>query len=255
MIVIAVVVFAVAQGGGGTSGPLNAIAKAATVTQRESGGRAVIHATITSSTTPEGLTETGSMIFDDSGRARGTLTVKGHETGREGEVSVIADGTTSYVSSDLVESLPEGKKWMELDFSSAGDDLGSSSPADGGPEEGLRILERVQGVERIGEEDINGVPTTHYTGTLPASEEVFGVKLHLSPPDVDVWIDAQGRVRRMQVIVTGTVGEREGVTTTEMSIDYVSFGRVAKIELPDPDEVFDATGEFESQLQSAAVGH
>jgi LppX_LprAFG lipoprotein len=255
VVVIVIVVFAVAQRGGGSGGPLNAIAKAAEVTQREPGGRAVIHATVTSSTTPEGITETGSMVFDDSGRARGMLTVRGHKTGREGKMLVIADGTTSYVSSELFESLPEGKKWMELDLSSASSDLGSSAPADAGPEEGLKILERVQGAEEIGKEGIRGVPTTHYRGTLPASEEVFGVKIHLAALRADVWIDAQDRVRRMQIVVSGSVGEDEESSTTEMSIDYVEFGRVPKIGLPNPDEVFNATSDIESAVQSAAEGH
>lgn len=252
VLALVIVVFAVAQGGGSGGGPLNAIAKAAEVTQRELGGRAVIHATVTSSTTPEGIIETGSMVFDDSGRARGTLTVQGHKTGREGKLLVVADGTTSYVRSDLFESLPEGKKWMELDFSSAAGGVGSSVPADNGPEEGLKILERVQGAEEIGKEDINGVPTTRYGGTLPAAEEVFGVKVHVSALHVDVWIDAQDRVRRMHVVVSGAVSKDEGSTTTGMTIDYVDFGRVPKIELPPTDEVFNATSEIESEVQSAA---
>jgi hypothetical protein len=100
------------------------------------------------------------------------------------------------------------------------------------------------------------VPTTHYRGTLPTSEEVFGVKLHVSALHTDVWIDAQDRVRRMQMAVTGTVGENEeATTTTEMTIDYVEFGRVPKIGLPNPDEVFNATSEFESNFQSAAEGN
>lgn len=255
VVVIAIVVFAVAQGGGGGGGPLNAIAKAAEVTQHEPGGHAVISATVTVSTTPEGITENGSMIFDDSGRSRGTLAIQGHKTGRAGEVLVIADGTTSYVSSDLFDSLPEGKKWMEVDYSSAGNDTGSSVPAEGGPKEGLKILESVQDAEEIGKEDIRGVPTTHWRGTLPASKEVFGVKVHLSALHVDVWIDAQDRVRRMHVVVSGSVGESEASSTTEMTIDFVDFGQVPKIGLPDPDEVFDATSEVESQVQSAAEGH
>jgi hypothetical protein len=252
VLAIVIVVFAVAQGGGGGGGPLNAIARAAEVTQREPGGRAVVNATVTSSTTPEGITETGSMVFDDTGRTRGTFTVLGHKTGREGKLLVVSDGTTSYTRSDLFESLPEGKKWMELDFSSAGGGVGSSVPADNGPEEGLKTLERVQGAEEIGKEDINGVPTTRYRGTLPASEEVFEVKVHFSALHVDVWIDAQDRVRRMHIVLSGAVNEEEGSATTEITIDYVDFGQVPKIELPPPDEVFNATSKVESAFQSAA---
>jgi hypothetical protein len=256
VVVVVLVIFAVAQGGGGGGGPLNAIAKAAEVTQREPGGRALINSTTTSSTTPEGLTETGSLVFDDSGRTRGTLTVRGHETGREEKVKVIADGTTSYASSSALEALPEGKKWMELDLSSAvKEKTGSSVPAEGGPQEGLKVLETVLGAEQISKEEINGVPTTRYRGSLPVAEEVFGVKLHASPPQVEVWIDAQDRVRRMQLVVSGTVGESEDSTTTKMAIDYVSFGQVPQINLPDPDEVFNATSKIESQLQSTEESH
>ncbi len=256
VVVVALVVFALVSGSGSGGGPLNAIAKAAEVTQREPGGHAVIHATIDSSTTPEGLTEAGSMVFDEDGRARGTLTVRGHTTGQEGKVTVIADGATSYTSSALLESLPEGKKWMELDLSSAVASSSSSLPADGGPEEGLKVLEHVEDAEEIGQEDIRGVPTTHYRGTVPTAEEVLGVKVRTSAPQVDVWVDAQGRVRQMSLVVSGGVEGIEGsAVTTAMTIDYVDFERVPKIELPPPDEVFDATSELEAKLQSAAAGH
>jgi hypothetical protein len=253
--VVVIVVFAVAQGGGSDRGPLNAIAKAAEVTQREPGGHALIHASVTSSISSEGVAETGSMVFDESGRARGTVTVENHKTGREAELLVVVDGTTTYTSSDLFESLPGGAKWMELDLSSAVNDSGSAVPADGGPEEGLKILERVRGAEEIGKEDVNGVPTTHYRGTLPAVGEVFGVKLHVSALNIDVWIDAQGRVRRTRIVASGAVSGELGSTTTEMTIDFVDFGRVPKIELPNPDEVFNATSELESKVQSATQSH
>lgn len=250
-LVIAVLVFVVAQGDGSGGGPLNAIAQASEVTQREPGGRATIEATVTSSTTPEGITETASMIFDDSGKSRGVFTVRGHETGREGKLLVIVNGTTTYVSSDLLDSLPEGKKWMEVDYSSAVNNSGTSVPAQDGPEEGLKLLERVQGAEEVGKEDIDGVPTTRYRGTLPAAKEAFGVQLHVSALHVDVWIDAQGRVRRMHVVVSGSVGEAEASSTTAMTIDYVEFGRMPKIGLPDPAEVFNATSRVEAEVQSA----
>jgi LppX_LprAFG lipoprotein len=255
VLVIVVAVFAVSQGGGGGGGPLDAIAKAAVVTQREPGGRALLRADVTSATTPEGIAETGSMIFDDNGRARGTVTFRGDTNGKEGKVQTIVDGTTSYAASEQLESLPEGKKWMEVDYSAAAKGSGSPDPADAGPKEGLKTLEGVQGSEEVGKEEIRGVPTTHYRGTLPAAKEVFGVKVDVSDPHVDVWIDGQDRVRRMQVALSSEVnGVEASATDTEMTIDYVSFGRVPKIHLPNPDEVFDATKKIESEVQSVAEG-
>jgi hypothetical protein len=252
VVVIAIVAIAVASGGGGR--PLNAIAKAAEVTQREPGGHATIDATVESSTTPEGITEKGPMIFDDRGRAEGTFTVKGLSTGREVTITTIADGTKSYTSSPALDSIPEGKKWVEVDASSAASKTGA--PPANGPKEGLKVLEGVEEAEKVGEEDVDGVPTTHYRGTFPHAEEVFGVKVDVSEPEVEVWIDAQERVRRMRVSLKSAVsGVANSATSTDITIDYESFGRVPKIEVPSADEVFNGTSELESKMQSASEGN
>jgi LppX_LprAFG lipoprotein len=250
VVVVVPIVFALEQAGGGGSGPLDAIAKAAEATQREAGGHALIHATVTVSDSPEGVTEAGRVVFENDGRARGTLQIRGHTTGRRAKVQVIADGTVSYASSAQIP-LPEGRKWAKVDLSSA--DSSSSLPADGGPKEGLKLLERMDGAEEIGKEDIRGVATTRYRGTLPVSEkEVFGVEVQVSPPEVEVWIDAQGRVRRMAVTITGSIAGEEGSTTTDITMDFLDFGPVPKIELPKQDEIYDATGRVESNVRSAA---
>lgn len=251
VVVIAIVAIVAAQGGSNGGGPLNAIAKAAEVTQREPGGHATIDATVESSTTREGFTETGPMIFDDRGRAEGTFTVKGLSTGREVTITTIADGTTSYTSSPSLDSIPEGKKWVEVDASSAAGTTGS--PPVNGPQEGLKVLEGVEEAEKVGEQDVDGVPTTHYRGTFPHAEEVFGVKVEVSEPEIDVWIDAQERVRRMEVSLKSAVsGVEASAVNTDITIDYESFGRVPKIEVPPADEVFNGTGELESKVQSAS---
>lgn len=253
VVVLAIAVFVLAQGDGNSGGPLNAIAKASEVTQREPGGHATITATIESSTTPEGIIETGPMTFDDSERAEGTFVVKGLSTGREVTLTTIADGTKSYTSSSALDSIPEGKKWMEVDASSAASNTGA--PAANGPKEGLKVLEGVEDAEKIGQEDIDGVPTTHYRGTFPHAEKVFGVKVDVSEPEVEVWIDKQERVRRMRVSLKSAVsGVANSATTTDITIDYESFGRVPKIEVPPADEVFNGTSELESKLQSATEG-
>jgi hypothetical protein len=239
------------QAGGGRSGSLDAIAEAAEATQREPGGHALVNVTVTASDTPEGITETGPIVFENGGRARGTLVVRGHTTGRRVKVQVIADGTTSYTRSDQLSSLPEGRRWLKIDLSSAASS--SSGPADGGPKEGLKLLKRMDGAEEVARDDIRGVATTRYRGTLPVSgSEVLGVQVQVSPPRVEVWIDARGRVRRMRIVASGSVEGESGSTTTDMTMDFLDFGPVPKIELPNQDEVFDATGQLESKLRSAA---
>jgi hypothetical protein len=255
VVVIAVIAFIVAQSGGSGSTPLNAIAKAAEVTQREPGGHAVLRISATPGDGSEGLVETGALTFDDHDRSRGMMTVKAGASGKEATMVVAAEGVTSYVKSEAFGSLPDGKKWVELDFSSLADKEGSPVPAaSGGPEEGLQTLEKVKDAHRVGMEEIRGVPTTHYRGTLPPAAEVFGVKTHASALVVDVWIDAQDRIRRMEATVSTAAKADEPPTTTEMSIDYVDFGQVPEIEMPSQDEVLNLTSEIEAKVQEAANG-
>lgn len=251
MAVVASVIFVLAQAGGAGSGSLDAIAKAAEATQGEAGGHALVHATVTASDTPEGVTEAGLIAFENGGRARGTMVVRGHTTGRRVKIQVIVDGSRSYTTSDQFGSLPEGRKWIEVDFSSA--NSSSSLSADRGPTEGLKLLERMDGAEEIGKQEIRGVATRHYRGTLPVSQqEVLGVEVEVSPPQIEVWIDARDRVRRMTVVASGSVEGEEGSTTTDMTVDFLDFKPVPKIELPAQDEIYDATGRVESKLRSSA---
>jgi hypothetical protein len=254
VVVIAVVAIVLASGGGGSGGgPLNAIAKAAEVTQREPGGHATISMKVESSATSEGITATGPTTFDDRGRAEATMTITGLTTGKELTITTIADGRKSYTTSPVPGAIPEGKKWMEIDIPSAPSKTGA--PPANGPKEGLKILESVEGAEKVGEEEVDGVPTTRYRGTFPHAEEVFGVKVDVSEPEVEVWIDSQEKVRRTHVSLQSDLSGVEGsATTTDITIDYESFGRVPEIEVPSAEEVFNGTSELESKLQSATEG-
>jgi hypothetical protein len=251
VVVVAVAVVVIAQSGGGGSTPLNAIAKAAEVTQREPGGHARVEATIESSATPGVITDTGPMTFDENGRAEGTFNIKILPPGKEVTITTIADGTTSYTSSPDLPARPgaEGKKWIRIDDQAAA--TAGGAPAANGPKEGLKVLESVEESEKVGEEEIEGVPTTHYRGTFPHAKEVFGVKVDISEPKIDVWVDGQERVRKMQASLKSSVeGVADSAATTKITINYVSFGRVPKIEVPPASEVFDATGEIEAELQT-----
>lgn len=125
-------------------------------------------------------------------------------------------------------------------------------PGDGGPEEGLKLLEQMDGAKEVGREDIRGVDTTRYRGTLPISEnEVFGVEVRVSPPQIEVWIDARNRVRRMTVVISDSVEGADESATTDITMEFLDFGPVSKIDLPAQDEIYDATGQVESDFRSS----
>ena len=261
--VVLVVVSSLRGGDGDSSGPLagppNAIARAAERTQQEPGGHVEIHATFSS---PESeITMTGQGVYDAEGdRARMTMAFPDPDSGAIEDMEVVGDGTVMYMRSSLFGSLPDGANWMSLDYS-FGDDLETPVPAGGDAAGELELLEHATGgVEKLGKEKVHGVLATRYRGTVDVSEnaqhlrDAGGEKIAKvveekgSPTQVEAWVDASGRVRRMRVVSRKPDDEGKGPSTTDMRVDFVDFGTVPGISVPDSSEVFDATSLAEDEL-------
>jgi hypothetical protein len=255
ILIVALVAFAWQQGGDSDGdGPLNAIAAAAERTQNEPGGRSAMRAVFSSSTPSESFTISGRGVFDAEGRTRSILTFRRPESEELVEMQMIGDEATMYMymSSDLFGSLPGGRKWMGLDLSLLG---GSDAPlpADGDAMGELAILETVaDDVQKLGEEDVRGVSTTRYHGEVDVSErteqlreegaEKLASEIEEDPPmQIEVWIDSDGLVRRMRYVKAERGEDGEKAPATDMRVDFFDFGIEPEIELPDSNEVFDAT--------------
>ena len=254
ILVVASAVFAWQQGGdSGSGGPLNAIAEAAERTQSEPGGRGALRVVVSSPTRPEPSTMTGQVVFDAEGRSRVVMTVPRAEGGGPIKMEVVADGTVMYVRSSQFGSLPGGSEWMALDLS-FGEELDSPLPANVDAKGELALLEAVTGkVQKLGKEDVRGVPTTHYRGTVGVSENAEQLReggaedlaSHIeeegSPLRVEAWIDADGLVRRMRLVHSQPPEKDKGPTTIDMRMDFFDFGINPEIDVPESSEVFDAT--------------
>jgi hypothetical protein len=264
ILAVALAVLAWQQGGDGDSaGPLNAIAEAAERTQGEPGGHATMRAIVSS---PErSFTIRGRMVFDDeTGRNRAVLTMPDPRSEGSVELEAIGDGTTMYMRSDLFGSLPGGSEWMAFDMS-LGQELNTPIPANGNAQGELELLEEVSGdVQKLGREDVRGVPTTRYRGTIGASENAERlreegaddlasyVEKKGEPLRIEAWIDADGLVRRMRFVKTEPREGGKGPTTTDMRMDFVDFGLVPEIDVPESSEVFDATSLVEDEISLAS---
>jgi hypothetical protein len=233
VVIVAVAVVVLQQGGGGPELP-NAIARAAQVTEAEPGGHVVISGAITpSGSTP--LRISGRSVYEGAGRSRGFMTIPDPETGGQVKMLMIGDRHALYISSDLLGSLPDGRRWMELSFSS-GQAPTSSLPGGGSAEQSLAMLEKAADVEEVGDEEVRGVATTRYRGTMHSSGDQAG----RSPLRVETWIDARERILRMRLINSqvGGGGHSAGI---DMQMDFLDFAAVPRIEMPDPNEVFDGS--------------
>lgn len=261
ILVVAFAVFAWQQGGDGDSGgPLNAIAEAAEKTQQEPGGRAVMHSLVTVPGKSESFTLTGHMIYNSEDRAQAVITAPHTATGGPMKMDVVGDGTVMYMRSSQLGSLPDGAEWMRLDLA-LGDDLESPVPANVDAKGELALLEAVGGdVRKLGKEEVRGVPTTRYGGTLSAADQIERLqeegadslssvtKKVGSPVQVEAWIDAEGLVRRMRLVSSQPSPKGDGTVTVDTRMDFFDFGIEPEIEVPDSSEVFDATDVTREQL-------
>jgi LppX_LprAFG lipoprotein len=168
------------------------------------------------------------------------------------KIKVIQQGPKMWMSFPLLSMMggtaAPAKPWVGLDAKELGIDarqLAASQGAD--PMAGLDVLQGFsQNATVVGTEDVKGTKTTHYKGTsdfaaltknLPAKQaadakKLFGTKTSMP---VDVWLDDQGRARRMDLSFTAN---QSGVSMS-MNTQYyfMKFGEPVSITPPPADQV------------------
>jgi hypothetical protein len=172
----------------------------------------------------------------------------------------------------LADKLPEGKSWMKIDMSKLAGATGSGSLpqalslGQAEPTQFLMYLRASSGqVRKIGAQPLDGASTTHYRTTLRLSS-VLGrlplgdraaAKTMLSHAGgagsvpIDVWIDKQRRVRRIQMSLE-LAGAVSGPAT--IAIEFTNYGPVPTISAPKESEVVDLTGIVPSIGASGGLG-
>jgi hypothetical protein len=219
----------------------------------------------------------------DAGVVSGTFTGEGAFSGQKARMVLDMgeftngqmSGTTEAVFDDLVMymrfpapisnafGLPAGKQWIKFDLAELGKDQGIDFGAlfnqfsGSDPSRSLELLRAAQAdLREIGEEDVRGAETTHYRGTVdlkrlaetaPADvRESYRRLLELSAQariPVDVWIDGDGRTRRIRY-----EQEMSDGSSMDLTQEYYDFGADVNVESPPPSEVAD----FSELLGSAA---
>jgi hypothetical protein len=160
----------------------------------------------------------------------------------------------------------EGKPWVRANLNAYTQALGAPSPFQGDtsrPAQTLGVLDASGDVTKVGGEDVRGVATTHYhaqvdtahlaSSASPADASRYAEVLEkLTGSDslpVDVWIDAQGRVRRFSLALQAhTPG---GPLDETVSMELFDFGPQPAITVPSEAEVTDITGALASQASGA----
>jgi len=209
----------------------------------------------------------GRLVYDTSGFNDFDDVSEG-EFGRQ--LTILFLGPRYYMDfgrdSEIGRSLGPGKRWMMYDLARMGDKAGAdleSLPQFENPLEYVAFLRGVtDGAEELGEEDVRGVATTHYRATVDlkrvtdksadamrVSEETreglqrevdrLIAETGLSSIPVEVWLDADGLVRRF--VMTIEVGKGSQSVRAESRVELHDFGVRVDVESPASAAVVDVT--------------
>ena len=170
------------------------------------------------------------------------------------------------------------KPWVEMDLDSyyreqygmSFSEMQTSNPTD--PTQQLKVLRDAGSVEKIGKEKIRGASAIHYRAVIDlkkaAAQEDPEVRkaydkmieqMGTGTLPMDVWLDKQGRARRVQMDMTTKVpvpaaDPAAAETTTEekvrmvMTEDIYDFGVPVNISPPSPEQTM-SFEEFQRQLE------
>lgn len=172
----------------------------------------------------------------------------------QGQGEVLARGTEMLIEGDPQLGTAE---WLRMDLSEYGELVAD-------PVAGVEQLLASDEVEEVGEEDIEGTATTHYTGTYPVSESLDEIEdsearemaaetyeeMDVDEVEFDVWITDDDMPRRVQ----DQVGEMSSTVdflefNADITIDYPDEGQIEDFdmdlgEMPDVPDAPDAPGEI-----------
>ncbi len=224
---------------------LDPVAKAADATVKQTSEHMTMTATVTAGS--QSITETGSGDFQNNPNL-GSMTFKIIAAGRTTTMDAVLADTSVYMSSSLLAGqLPNGKTWLKLDYGKELSALGVSTSAlsSSSPSDALAQLQSTGKVTKDGPATIEGVATTHYTAFVDPSraskvEKALKVSVEYGP--VEVWVDGQGLVRRLQMSWLQGSSTTAPEATFSMTMTLSDYGETVNAVVPPDSEVFDATG-------------
>ncbi len=258
------------------------IAQAATLSSNVSGYRMHMSMEMTSSALSSPIIATGRGVVDlrdhatsmslamNLGGEPGVVQALGSGTLR---MDMITDGTDVYLKlpSGLTAAIPTlGKKWVKIDLSKLSGIPGLSSltsnPTTSDPSDVLQALRSVSdSVLADGGQRVDGVQTTHYRAELSldhladavpssdrsaAKQALSGIEQAAGTDEIpiDVWVDGQHLVRRVQMSMD--LGSPTAPTMTEtVTVDLSDYGPQSPPAIPPAGDVQDL-----SSLASSNAG-
>lgn len=219
------------------------------------------------------LTATGVGSFD-GGAAHFDIALAERPGAATRHVTVVRTPDAAYARlPEGINPLAAGKPWVSVDAATLArltqmvlGDIGAQIT--GAPLDALAYLKAVSGdVQVVGPDTIRGEPTTRYRGAVDPQKAAEQLPPALRPEaadaaarvgqnlPADLWIDEQGRLRKL--VLTADLAEVEGVAATMVegpavvTVELWDFGTPADVTAPPADQVVDVGGLLGSFLGGA----
>jgi hypothetical protein len=210
------------------------------------------------------VTATGVGAFE-SGAARADITVGGGGGAAAAELTVVRTGDAIFVKLPAgATPLGAGKPWVSVDAATltrltqmALGDI--SAQVTGAPLDALAYLKAVAGdVQVVGPDTVRGEATTHLRAKIDARKVAEQLPASLRPEaakaagqvgqdlPTELWIDGQGRLRKM--VLTADVTQVEGAPVAPgsgpaiLTVELWDFGAPLDATAPPADQVVDVGG-------------
>jgi hypothetical protein len=168
--------------------------------------------------------------------------------GFSGDISLIIVGETYYLSVAEPRLLPPGKKWVEMDKTTA-EQLG---PGISGFQQMGNMTQSagfVEDAEEVGTERVRGTETTRYRSTFNIEEaledaegdererlEAMRSQVGSDSVTMDFWLDDESFIRRMAFPV-----EMSRIGSVDFTMEFDDFGADLQVEAPPAGEVVEAS--------------
>lgn len=202
-----------------TVAPNVAVQQAAKKTAAQSSEHMVLTGTVTAAGQQAKVDGSGDFKGPD-----GTLHLTFSAGALSGSADAVLKGAALYIRSPLLATtLKHGKRWLKLTLGAAPGTVGGlplSALAGESPTQALRQLDALRNVTDVGSEQVGGVQTTHYHGTLAASGTSPG-------GTYDVWVGGDGYVHRLKL--TSKIAANQALAAT---IDLSDFGKSVTVTVP-----------------------
>lgn len=176
-----------------------------------------------------------------------------------GSVRMMLSGTTMYMNmGSKAAAQLQGKHWLKMDLAAVAKQQGAAGQqmldqlnrSGQDPTESVGLITDSGDVKEVGKETVDGVPTTHYRGTVNVSRltekqgggmtaaqrkqiETLMTKLGVTTVDVDLWVNAENRPVRMHETGRTTAGRMD------VMVDYSDYGTPLRMQAPPASDTLD----------------